>query len=156
MDEREFSMRVRAMTDRLWRVAWSVTRSGADADDAVQEALLRAWRRIGSLRDGALFETWLTRILINEARRILRRRWLTGEANVSRPELVKNADLSDAIGSLPLQLRIPVILHYMEGYRTDEIAQMLRLPGGTVRSRLRRARMMLRTILEEPEGRTHP
>lgn len=148
MDEREFSMRVRAMTDRLWRVAWSVTRSGADADDAVQEALLRAWRRIGSLRDGALFETWLTRILINEARRILRRRWLTGEANASQPEPVKNAGLSDAVGALPLTLRIPVILHYMEGYPLNEIARMQKLPLTTVKWRLHRAREILRTELE--------
>ena len=50
------------------------------------------------------------------------------------------------------ELRLPVVLHYMEGYRVDEIARMLRLPGGTVKSRLRRAREKLRSILAEEDG----
>ena len=56
MNEREFSNRVRSMRDRLWRVSFSIVRSAADAEDAMQEALLRAWRNVDSLRDKSLFE----------------------------------------------------------------------------------------------------
>ena len=74
MNEREFSQRVRNCRDKLWRVSYAILRNGADCDDALQEALLRAWRQIGSLREEKYFDTWLTRILINEAKRILRQR----------------------------------------------------------------------------------
>ena len=74
MDEREFSRRVRSMRDRLWRVSFSILRSTADSEDAMQEALLRAWKNVHSLRDKSLFETWLTRILIIECRRLIRKR----------------------------------------------------------------------------------
>jgi len=146
MNEREFSQRVRACTDRLWRISYAIVRNGADCDDALQEALLRAWRQIGSLREDKYFETWLTRILINEARRILARR---SSRPLSLPDDVKDDDseypaLRDAIMALPVKLRLPLVLHYMEGYSVKEIAEMLRLPATTVQWRLHSARKQIR------------
>ena len=66
MTESVFSERVRALQGPLWRIAWAILRNRADCDDAIQEALLRAWNRIGSLRDETAFDTWLMRILVNE------------------------------------------------------------------------------------------
>ena len=63
-----------ACTDKLWRISWAILQCGAECDDALQEALLRAWQKIGGLREVRFFETWLTRILINECRRILKKR----------------------------------------------------------------------------------
>ena len=60
--------------------------------------------------------------------------------------------LHDAIAHLDDKLRLPVVLHYMEGYRVDEIAKMLRLPSGTVKSRLMRARARLKDMLDDQEG----
>ena len=120
-----------------------------------QEAALRAWEKRYTLREEKYFGTWLIRILINEChnRHRTQARFVPLESapEPSEPQQA-NPQLRDAVYALPPKLRIPILLHYMEGYRTDEIAQMLRLPGGTVRSRLRRARTMLKTMLESTEG----
>ena len=155
MTEREFSDRVRALRGPLWRVAWTILRSGADCDDAIQEALLRAWTRIDSLRDERRFATWLTRILINECKSLLRRRARRPQAPLeSAPEPAApqgNPYLRDAILALPLEHRLPLALHYMEGYSVRETARMLGLPETTVQWRLHAARRKLRDDLNERE-----
>lgn len=157
MDREEFESRVRASQQRLYRIAFGLLREPADRMDAVQEAILKAWCSLPRLRDPALFETWLVRILINECRNRQRyqRRFVPTDA-VPEPSVPHDpsTELRDAVLALPENLRVPVMLHYMEGYRTDEIARMLRIPTGTVRSRLRRARALLKNLLEDSEGRT--
>ena len=74
MDKQTFSEGVRRMERRLYRVAMSYTGNVPDAADAVQEALLRAWRRRDTLRDERYFDTWLMRVVINESKTLLRRR----------------------------------------------------------------------------------
>lgn len=147
MTVQEFTNQVRGCRDRLWRVSYSILRNGADCDDALQEALLRAWKQIGSLRDERYFATWLTRILINECKRILRRRTTQPQALpevLPDPQFSSNPALHDAILALPLHLRIPLVLHYIEGYPTKHIAAMLRLPETTVSWRLHSARKQIR------------
>ena len=155
MDRDEFTRRVRASQEKLYRISCGLLREPQDRMDAVQDAILKAWCNLRKLRDEEYFDTWLIRILINECHNRHRTQAcfvpLESVPEPSEP-FRGNSLLRDAIYTLPQKLRIPILLHYMEGYKTDEIAQMLRLPGGTVRSRLRRGRMMLKTILEEPEG----
>lgn len=148
MNAQEYSDRVRACTPRLWRIAWLILRCGADCDDALQEALLRGWNRRSTLRDEALFETWLTRILIHESNRILRkRRKCADQAAVEQiPE--DYAELHNAVAELPIAERIAVGLHYMEGYRQREIAEMLGVPETVVQWRLRSARKRLKNLIE--------
>ena len=149
MDKREFSARAMGCAERLWRIAYLILRNEADCDDAVQEALLKAWTRIGSLREPARFETWLVRILINTARSMLRRR--RDHADVESLPLAAppaDSELRDAIRTLDIQLRLPLILHHVEGYSIDECAQLLRLPRTTVKWRLNVARKKLREIME--------
>ena len=146
MNEREFCRRVRNCRDKLWRISYAILRNGADCDDALQEALLRAWRQSGSLREEKYFETWLTRILINEAKRILKKRANGGQ---TLPETVEAADagnreLHDAVMALPVGLRVPLVLHYAEGYSVKEVAEMLQLPVTTVQWRLHSARKQIR------------
>ena len=74
MDKQTFSEEVRRMERSLYRVAMSYTGNVSDAADAVQEALLRAWRRRDTLRDERYFDTWLMRVVINESKTLLRRR----------------------------------------------------------------------------------
>ena len=146
MNEREFCRRVRDCRDRLWRVSYAILRNGADCDDALQEALLRAWRQIGSLREEKYFDTWLTRILINECKRILKQRSGRGEVlpeNVQAAE-ASNRELHEAVLALPVNLRIPLVLHYAEGYSVKEVADMLQLPETTVQWRLHSARKQIR------------
>ena len=155
MTKDEFSQRIRASQDKLYRITCGMLREPQDRLDAVQDAILKAWCSLGRLRSEEYFDTWLIRILINECHnrhRTQARLVPLESAPEPSVEFQGNPQLRDAILALPEKLRIPIILHYMEGYKTDEIAQMLRLPGGTVRSRLRRARAMLKTMLEETEG----
>ena len=151
MNEREFSTRVRACRDKLWRVSWAILQNGADCDDALQETLMRAWRHIDSLREERHFETWLTRILINQCKDILKHRSRDPRAlpeSVGEAPLPEHPELWDAIRALPVNERIPLVLKYVEGYRTKDIAAMLRLPEATVKWRLRSAKQHMRNELK--------
>ena len=158
VDSQQFARRVEAMQGALYHVAYGLLLNRADCADAVQEALLHAWEKRASLREERYFETWLIRILINECYTMLRRRRTTLPLD-SLPEPVAPPDadpaLHDAIARLDKKLRLPVVLHYMEGYGLDDIARMLRVPTGTIKTRMARARALLRLQLtdESSEGR---
>lgn len=152
MDKEEFTRAVLEYESTLYRVAKSMLGSEADCADAAQNALLRAWERLHTLRDPAYFKTWLTRILINECRAMLRQRarFVPLEEEAAEGEIAPERDsgLYEAVMGLDVKYRVPFMLYYIEGFRTREIASMLKLPEGTVKTRLRRAREILRTELE--------
>lgn len=152
MDKEEFTRAVLEYESTLYRVAKSMLGSEADCADAAQNALLRAWEKQHTLRDTAYFKTWLTRILINECRAMLRQRarFVPLEAEIAEGEVAPEGggELYEAVMGLDEKYRLPVVLHYIEGFKTAEIAAMLRLPEGTVKTRLRRAREILREELE--------
>jgi len=152
MNRTDFILRVRGCERRLYRVARTMLRSDADCEDAVQEALLRAWAKRGSLREERFFETWLIRILINECKNICRRK---PKALSEIPETLAappaDGELMDALMNLPEKFRISMELHYIEGYGVSEIARMLFIPEGTVKWRLSRGRALLRTELGEED-----
>ena len=148
MDKEEFTRAVLEYESTLYRVAKSMLGSEADCADAAQNALLRAWEKQHTLRDTAYFKTWLTRILINECRAMLRQRarFVPLEEEAAEGEIAPERDsgLYEAVMGLDVKYRV----YYIEGFRTREIASMLKLPEGTVKTRLRRAREILRTELE--------
>ena len=152
MDKEEFTRAVLEYESTLYRVAKSMLGSEADCADAAQNALLRAWEKQHTLRDTAYFKTWLTRILINECRAMLRQRarCVALEEEAAEGEFAPERDsvLYEAVMGLDVNYRVPFVLYYIEGFRTREIASMLKLPEGTVKTRLRRAREILRTELE--------
>lgn len=154
MEEREFEQRVRACTSRLFRVCYAILPERADRDDAIQEALLKAWRRRGTLRDEAFFETWLTRIAINECKSMLRRRRRKPVAELDEripaaSDAIPDLALHNALQGLELKLRMPVVLHYAEGYTMAETARLLGIPVGTAKHRLERAKTILKERLKE-------
>lgn len=152
MDKEEFTRAVLEYESTLYRVAKSMLGSEADCADAAQNALLRAWEKQHTLRDTAYFKTWLTRILINECRAMLRQRarFVPLEEEAAEGEIAPERDsgLYEAVMGLDVKYRVPFVLYYIEGFRTREMASMLKLPEGTVKTRLRRAREILRTELE--------
>ena len=121
--------------------------------DAVSEAILKAWQKQGTLRDTQLFETWLIRILIRECVNIQRRqkRVVPVESLPEEASLppARTLELRDALDQLPQEMRVTVVLHYMEGYTVTETAAMLHTFKGTVSSRLHYARLKLRELLKE-------
>ena len=155
IDGERFVQEVTDMQDMLYRLSVSYLHHDQDAQDAVAQAIENAWRHRARVAEGA-FRQWLTRIVINQCKSMLRRR-----ARVSPSDQLERLSgmapppdiaLWDALSRLPEKLRMPLLLHYMEGFSTDEVARALRVPGTTVRSRMHRARLRLRAELGEREG----
>ena len=152
MDEAVFIALCEEHMAAFYRMALSILRSPADAEDAVQQALLNAWRARRKARPG-LEKAWVMRIVINESITLLRRRrcslptedFPTLAADVSS----ESSDLHAAIRSLPETLRTPLLLRYMEGMTEKEVAASLHLPLSAVKNRLFRARKALQKRLNE-------
>lgn len=139
-----------------FRVAYGVLRQREDAEDVAQEALARAFQRFGSLRDRDRFRPWLVRTvwrLALDHRRGARRRERRERACLDAPAFVDGEALAaasefrgrllSAIDLLPEKLRIVTVLAGIEGHGLREIAALLALPEGTVKSRLHAARRRL-------------
>lgn len=147
----EFGERVRACQARLYRVAVSILRNHADAEDAVSEALLKAWKHVPGLRNDAYFETWLTRIVINECRALLRR----GRAHaacelteVYAAEEPPDVELRMLIDALPEKYRLPLVMKCALDMTYDEIARALHLPRGAVKWRVEQGKKRVRREAE--------
>jgi RNA polymerase sigma-70 factor (ECF subfamily) len=153
---------VRDNNDRLIRLAGLVCRNVADAEDAVQAALERAWRNQSALRDPDRLKPWLDRIVVREAIRITRaRESLLGRVlGRDRDDVVvepidpratdapRVAELKAAFARLSAEQRAVVALHLYAGYSVAETAELVGAPVETARSRLRLARQRLRMELE--------
>jgi len=156
VDKSTFTQKVIEAQDTLYNVAKSILGSDAECEDAVQEAILRAYEKIDSLRQPQYFKTWIVRILINECYKIQKKRINTLPyeecfKNVPVEEEANYSDLYIAIAKLPVKIRITIVLHYIEGYSLKEISQTLKIPSGTVKSRLSKGRLMLKHDLEDLE-----
>ena len=122
--------------------------------NAVAEAIAKAWEKRQTLRDEALFATWMTRILIRvcvDMQRRQKRLIPTDDVAERTAEDEKVTALREAIDSLPQKARTMIVLHYMEGYDVREIAKMMGTTKGAVCAGLARAREKLRAYLEEDE-----
>jgi RNA polymerase sigma-70 factor (ECF subfamily) len=157
--EREFERLLADSSTLAFRIAYSVLRRREDAEDVAQEALARAYRKLRSLRDADRLRPWLVRICWRmaldhrrAARRRERREQAAAEPAVSPgPPTVEEvaaenqfrARLFAAIDALPEKHRIVIVLAGIEGYDIGEVAALLELPEGTVKSRLHAARRRL-------------
>lgn len=149
MEEAQFTQRVTAARDKLFRIAYTILHDEQDCADALQETLLRAWKNLPRLRDEQYFDTWLVRILINESKRLCSSRRTPSLPAAAAAPGVEDPGLHDALAALDEKYRLPLTLHYMEGYSLEEISFLLRLPMGTVKSRMHVGRARLKRQLEE-------
>lgn len=133
----------------LYAVSYCILQNHADCADAVQEALIKAYTKIGSLRHPQYFKTWLTRILINESNRLAKRNRPTASLAEEGRENAYDGGVKAAIASLPDEQRLVLVLRYHQGYKVSEIAKMLHIPEGTVKSRAAAARKNLAVELED-------
>ena len=154
MNRRAFGERVTAMQGSLYRVAASYLCGENDRLDAVAEAIAKAWEKRQTLRDEALFATWMTRILIRVCVDIQRRQKRMTPVEIL-PDVPTGEDTSaalrEAVDSLPQKMRTMVVLYYMEGYEVLEIARIMGTTKGAVCAGLSRAREKLRAMLGEEE-----
>ena len=148
-----FEASVTDMMQTLYRVTCSQLSVEADREDAVQEALRRAWEKKDSLINESFFRTWIIRILLNVCHDIQReKQHMIPAASVPEPPPGPEApsvDLKECLLRLEERERIPILLYYLEGYDIREIASILRIPQGTVKSRLNRGRRQLQSICRE-------
>ena len=150
-----FSRQIEKLGPTLFRVAFAILRNRTDCEDAAQNAVLKAYRNLGSLKQRGYFKTWLISILKNECFDMLKRRRPTldvAEQELSYEMAVPDVDLNRAFDRLSVEERLTITLYYYEGYDTREIAQLTEVSEGTVRSRLSRARASLRSQLQEKEA----
>ena len=159
-----FAGLVHQVSGPLYAVAQRILRDADLAEDALQDALVTAWRKLPHLREPDRFEAWIHRILVHacyaEARRS--RRWTTAirvlpvDGPVGPDEQLSVADrdlLERAFRRLPLDQRAVFVYHHYVGLPLVEIAEMLGIPAGTARSRLHYATRALRSTLEaEADG----
>ncbi|MDD4081403.1 MAG: RNA polymerase sigma factor [Eubacteriales bacterium] len=158
MTEQYLEQSILAYTDLLYRISTALLRNPQDREDAVQSAIETAWRKAKGIRDESKLKSWLTRVMINACYSILRRKqWETPVENFPESSSETSLDallLRDALDKLPDGQRLPLILHYFEGFSIRETAKALGWPQGTVLSRMQRGReKMKELLLEEHDGR---
>jgi RNA polymerase sigma-70 factor (ECF subfamily) len=153
--------------DGVYRVTMAILGDEADARDAAQNTFVTAWRQIRSVRDPERFDAWLQRVAVNAARMTHRSRRRRGVREIpqsrlgsSRPEpafddrAASDARLLDgALRTLDIGQRSILVLHHLEGRSVAEIAAMLDVPIGTVKSRLHTARRELQAAIDAETAR---
>ena len=150
---------IRVRTDRLFSVAQRILRDIDRAEDALQDALVIAWRDLRSVRDPDRFDAWLQRLVIHvclnqaarERRRAAQLRVLPVDGPAAPDELLRvgERDLLDrGFRRLPPEQRAILVLHHYLGYAPTEIAETLGIPAGTARSRLHNAHRAMRAALD--------
>lgn len=161
-DRDAFAGLVRAVGDRMYAVAYRILRDADVAQDAYQEAMIIAWRRLPTLRDPDRFEAWIRRILVHEcyAESRKRTRWSTHarvvdamqpEGGDERTAVHDRDELERAFRGLSIDHRAVFVLHHHVGLSLVEIADTLKIPAGTARSRLHYATRALRRTLDAGE-----
>ena len=142
---------------RVFRLALRLLANQADAEDVTQEAWVRAMQRLDSYQGNSLLGTWLCGFVVNVAREQLSRRrewseWEDDIADATVADPTARMDIERAMATLPARCRAVFLLHDVEGFTHEEIAEQLGCTAGTSKTQLFRARRVLRRVLaEEPD-----
>lgn len=159
MTAEEFTGYVRQYADAVYRVALNACRNPADAEDIMQNVLLKLYRDKTPFESGEHVKRWLIRVTVNETRRLARSPWrwrvsgtpleeYAGTVEFQAPE---ESRLFAAVMDLPKKYRVPLYLYYYENYPVKEVAALCGLNQSTVQTRLQRARERLKRALEQEE-----
>ncbi|MDO4544349.1 MAG: RNA polymerase sigma factor [Clostridia bacterium] len=136
----------------LFSVSFSILHNQELCADAVQNAIMKAWRNRRSLREASKFKSWIVKIVINESKHIAKQlKELPLEEDIPAAQFGHEVriDVANAVQKLDEKYRIPIVLFYFEDMSVSEIATVLALPKGTVVSRLSRARDRLKKELKD-------
>ena len=147
LEERPFTQKLLESEPMLYRIACALLRSEADRQDAMQETALKAWKNRASLREEQYFITWISRIMVNECHNLHRKnsRYVPMEELPDRP--VPDSGEQETrlmLESLPEKQRVPLVLHYLEGFSLEEIARVQHISLALVKYRMHQARKALR------------
>lgn len=140
--------------DTVYRVALNYLKSPSDADDITQNVFLKLLQEKKPFDSDEHVKRWLIRVTVNECKNLVRSRWWRAEsieeyAGQLAFDNQAQSDLFHMVMALPRKYRLPIYLYYYEGYSTQEIGQMLKLPKNTVCTQLKRGRELLKESLQE-------
>ena len=138
----------------MYHIAKSLLYNDADCADAIQEAIVKAFVKLHTLKDNSYAKTWLIRIVMNECYAIMRKEkkiisLQDYQMNEQETESKDYSDLYEAIFRLPEQIKLCVTLYYMEGYSVKEVAALLDTTESAVKNRLAKARGKLKEALAD-------
>ena len=150
----QFTCLARRYIDTVYRVALNYIKSPADADDITQNVFLKLLQEKKPFDSDEHAKRWLIRVTVNECKNLVRSRWWRAEsfeeyAGTLAFDNQAQSDLFHMVMALPRKYRLPIYLYYYEGYSTQEIGQLLKLPKNTVCTQLKRGRELLKESLQE-------
>lgn len=156
LQDAEFEAAVERYADTLFRLAYSYLKNRADAEDVMQETLLKLYLERGGFQSPDHERYWLVRVAVNECRKLLRSPWRRRTAPLEEAgepvfETPEQSGLFRQVMALPPKYRAAIYLHYYEGYPVAEIAAAMGANPSTVQTWLMRARGKLKLILQEAE-----
>lgn len=159
-DKEAFSRIVDDVKYKLYKTGMSILRNDDDACDAIQETLISAYQNIGSLKQPEFFNTWIIRILINKSYDIIKKNKKVTNINERLMQTadpyyemyINESELENILSKLDSDLKTVTVLFYYDDLSVLEIAEMLNIPEGTVKSRLSRARDKISKIYQLEEG----
>lgn len=155
MTEEAFAQAVEAYSDTLFRVAYSYLRNRSDAQDVMQDALLKLYIETRRFASPEHEKRWLIRVAVNESKKLLRSAWRRCSVPLEERDepvvfdTLAQSDLFQQVMALPPKYRLTVYLHYYESYSVREIAETVGANPSTVQTWLMRARGLLRKSLQE-------
>lgn len=151
ISKEEFADLIRENKIQMYRLAYGILKNQADAEDAVGETIVKAWEKLDALRDTGKFRQWIMSITANEAKGIYRSRKRydlvedIGRCRAAQSD--KHDELWEIVLTLDDKYRAVIILYYYSQMKIKEISAVLSITEGTVKSRLYRAKAMLRIML---------
>lgn len=153
MKKELFEVSIREYTPYMYRLAYGIVQNHEDAEDAVGETVLKAYEKLHTLRRPEAFRAWLMQITANEAKKIYSRNKRRTPVEDLEPYLPvfrdEHHELWDVVMELDIGYRETILLYFYEQFTIPEIAKVLHIPVGTVKSRLSRGKGLLREKLTE-------
>ena len=160
ISEEEFIELINQNRSKMYKTAMAILKNDDDACDAIQEALMSSYKSLGTLQNKEYFVTWITRILINKCYDIISKNkkisFVDGEVTESTlgyyDTYKVESSLEATLNKIDKDLKEVVVLYYYDELSVSEIANILLIPDGTVKSRLSRARSQISMIIKKEEG----
>ena len=154
MDKDQFIESIRKNKGQMYAVAYSMVHNHSDAEDVVQDALLNAYKKLHTLKDDQKFLSWMMQIIVNQSKMYIRKNaklQYLDDMDGEKEQLKNQEDdtIWDSVMALKSEFSTVIILYYADGYKVKEISEIMGIPEGTVKSRLAKARELLKKELEE-------
>ena len=158
-DDQAFEKLIKAYESKMYKTAKSILECEDDINEAIQQTIILIYDKLYQLRNEEKIGSWIIRILINQCKKIYKQNELRNKKNINLEDNIERINISDekddysfvndAIKRLDIKYREIIILYYYDELKIKDIARILKMPLGTIKTRLNRGRKKLNEILEE-------